>query len=207
VLGNHDKSRVAARLGGIPQARLAALLLLTLRGTPTLYNGDEIGMKDGVIRPSDVRDPWEKNAPGLGLGRDPCRTPMQWSGAPGAGFTQGQPWLPIGADANECNVAAETADPHSLLSFYRQLIGLRQREASLAAGGYRLREVTDETFIFERQLDDRCLVVALNFTGQSQAISLTGQQQILLSTHSDRRLNSREHVVNLAPYEGLVATI
>ena len=206
VLGNHDKSRVATRLGGIPQARLAALLLLTLRGTPTIYNGDEIGMKDTVIHPSEVRDPWEKNAPGLGLGRDPCRTPMQWSDVPGAGFTQGLPWLPIPTNANECNVAAETADPHSLLSFYKGLIGLREREASLKTGTYRLGEVTDDTFIFERQLDDRCLVVALNFTGESQRISLTGQPRVLLSTHPERPLE-RQVVAGLGPFEGLVLAL
>ena len=126
VLGNHDKSRVVTRLGGLPQARMAAMLLLTLRGTPTIYNGEEIGMADGRDRASAVRDPWEKNAPGLGLGRDPCRTPMQWTARP-APASRGVPWLPIGTSAKTCNVAAERADPGSLLSFYRQMLALRER--------------------------------------------------------------------------------
>jgi alpha-glucosidase len=204
VLGNHDKPRLATRLGGMAQARMAALLLLTLRGTPTLYNGDEIGMVDGVIHPNEVRDPWEKNAPGIGLGRDPCRTPMQWSRAPAAGFTQGQPWLPVGDNAFECNVLTETADPHSLLSFYRQLIELRQREASLALGAYRLLAVTDQLLIFERSLEQRRWVVALNFSGETQPISLPGAGRVLLSTHSDPHLNTQGKVESLAAYEGVV---
>jgi alpha-glucosidase len=186
------------------QARMAALLLLTLRGTPTLYNGDEIGMVDGVIHPDEVRDPWEMNAPGLGLGRDPCRTPMQWSRAPAAGFTQGQPWLPVGDNAVDCNVLTETADPHSLLSFYRQLLELRQREACLTLGGYRLLEVTDDLLMFERGLEERRLIVALNFTGQTQPLRLPAPGKALLSTHSDPRLNSRGRVESLAAHEGVV---
>ena len=81
VLSNHDRSRLASRLGE-DQARVAAMLLLTLRGTPTLYQGDELGLTDVSIPPDRVRDPWELNVPGLGLGRDPARTPMLWSGAP-----------------------------------------------------------------------------------------------------------------------------
>src|ERR1700749_4853968 len=103
-MGNHNNPRIASRVGR-EQARVAAMMLLTLRGTPTLYYGDEIGMHDGDIPPALVRDPAEKNQPGLGLGRDPERTPMQWDASPQAGFTKGIPWLPIAADANEINVA------------------------------------------------------------------------------------------------------
>jgi len=207
VLGNHDKPRLATRLGGIAQARLAALLLLTLRGTPTIYNGEEIGMVDGVIHPNEVRDPWEKNAPGLGLGRDPCRTPMQWSGAPGAGFTQGLPWLPVTANATVHNVAAESADPHSMLSFYRQLIGLRNTEPSLTLGAYRLLHVTDHTLVFERRLDDRGVAIALNFSGEPQPVSLSGQRQMLLSTHSTLHPNAHAEVAGLAAFEGVVVGV
>src|SRR6202011_6007419 len=91
--GNHDRSRLASRIGSA-QARVAAMLLLTLRGTPTIYQGEEIGMTDVPIPQDQVRDPWEKNVPGLGLGRDPVRTPMLWSGELHGGFTTGKPWLP-----------------------------------------------------------------------------------------------------------------
>jgi alpha-glucosidase len=106
VLGNHDRSRIASRVGP-RQARVAAMLLLTLRGTPTLYYGDELGMRDVAVPPTQVQDPWERNVPGLGLGRDPERTPMQWSAAPQAGFSSGQPWLPVAADFAAVNVETE----------------------------------------------------------------------------------------------------
>ena len=94
VLGNHDRQRIASRLG-TDQARVAAMLLLTLRGTPTLYYGDEIGMPQVAIAPDRVRDPWEKNVPGMGVGRDGCRTPMQWDDTAYAGFSVREPWLPL----------------------------------------------------------------------------------------------------------------
>jgi alpha-glucosidase len=202
VLGNHDKSRVATRLGGLPQARMAAMLLLTLRGTPTIYNGEEIGMMDGLIRPSEVRDPWEKNAPGLGLGRDPCRTPMQWTPEPGAGFTNGVPWLPVGANAMECNVASEQADPDSLLWLYHRLLALRERETSLSLGGFRLLEVTDHTMVFERRHGARSLAVALNFTAEQRPVSVPGRE-FLISTHPERK-GPLGAAVSLAAFEGLV---
>lgn len=90
VLGNHDKSRVVSRIGP-EQARVAAMLQLTLRGTPTIYQGEELGMADVPIPPELVQDPFERNVPGFGLGRDPVRTPIAWSGGTGAGFTTGTP--------------------------------------------------------------------------------------------------------------------
>ena len=97
VLGNHDRPRVASRVGQ-DQARVAAMLLLTLRGTPTLYYGDEIGMRQVAIAPDQVRDPFEKNVPGIGVGRDGCRTPMQWDATSRAGFSTATPWLPLAND-------------------------------------------------------------------------------------------------------------
>src|SRR5215217_6534783 len=120
VLGNHDRSRLASRLG-LRQARVAAMLLLTLRGTPTIYQGEEIGMTDVRISPERVRDPWERNVPGLGLGRDPERTPMQWEAGVNAGFSLAKPWLPIASDAGMVNVAAQARDPASILSLYQTL--------------------------------------------------------------------------------------
>src|SRR5690606_18916794 len=120
-LGNHDQHRIATRVG-LAQARVAAMLLLTLRGTPTLYYGDEIGMRDVPIPPEMVHDPLERNIPGKGLGRDPERTPMQWSPEPNAGFTTGTPWLPIAEDYRSVNVEVQRSDPRSMLNLYRRLI-------------------------------------------------------------------------------------
>ncbi len=109
VLGNHDRPRVASRVGPA-QARVAAMLLLTLRGTPTLYYGDEIGMHQVAIAPDQVRDPFEKNVPGIGVGRDGCRTPMQWNATPHAGFSTATPWLPLSDDFAQENVVNLEAD-------------------------------------------------------------------------------------------------
>src|SRR5262245_58551382 len=114
VLGNHDRPRIASRVG-IAQARVAAMLLLTLRGTPTLYYGDEIGMQNLAIGPDQVRDPFEKNVPGQGLGRDGCRTPMQWDDSRHAGFSEREPWLPLPEASRRENVAAQRQDDASLL--------------------------------------------------------------------------------------------
>ena len=94
VLGNHDNPRVASRLGNA-QVRVAATLLLPLRGTPTIYYGEEIGMEDIPLGPDQSQDPYGYMQPGLGLGRDPERSPMQWNLGPNAGFTVGKPWLPL----------------------------------------------------------------------------------------------------------------
>src|SRR5687768_3061168 len=135
VLGNHDQHRIASRVGAA-QARVAAMLLLTLRGTPTLYYGDEIGMEDVHIPPDLIQDPYEKNEPGLGLGRDPQRTPMQWDDSPQAGFTTGTPWLPVAENFHSRNVKALAADDVSILNLYRHLIRLRHERNALGIGRY-----------------------------------------------------------------------
>ena len=122
VLGNHDQSRIATRVG-LAQARIAAMLLLTLRGTPTLYYGDEIGMTDVAIAPEHIQDPWARNEPGIGVGRDPQRTPMQWTASDHAGFTTGVPWLPVASDYQTSCVDAQARNASSLLTLYRELIG------------------------------------------------------------------------------------
>jgi alpha-glucosidase len=135
VLGNHDQPRLASRVGA-KQARAAAMLLLTLRGTPTLYYGDELGMQDVAISPAQVKDPAEKNEPGKGRGRDPERAPMLWVSAPNAGFTtpEATPWLPIEQDWEMKNAAAQRRDAKSMLTLYRGLLTLRRRHDTLHAG-------------------------------------------------------------------------
>jgi alpha-glucosidase len=135
VLGNHDQARISSRVG-LQQARVAAMLLLTLRGTPTIYYGDEIGMTDVPIPFDEVQDPQGRNMPELNLSRDPFRTPMQWTGEEGGGFTKGQPWLRLAGNLGRVNVEAEKEDPHSFLTLYRRLISLRQAEPSLRQGAY-----------------------------------------------------------------------
>jgi alpha-glucosidase len=185
VLGNHDRSRVASRIGP-DQARVAAMLLLTLRGTPTLYQGEEIGMTDVPIPPKRVRDPWERNVPGLGLGRDPARTPMPWGGRFGAGFTTGEPWLPLGADYHTVNVAAQADAPQSMLSLYRALLALRRAESALSIGAYVPVRATEAVLVYERRRADRRLLVALNMSAQPQDVPEASGMTVLLSTYLDR---------------------
>jgi len=134
VLGNHDRARLVSRIGA-RQARVAAMLLLTLRGTPTIYQGEELGMRDAAIPADEVQDPWEKNAPGLGLGRDPVRTPLRWTGDRHGGFTEAAPWLRLAPD-DVPSVAAQARDPASMLSLYRALLALRRSEPALSIGSY-----------------------------------------------------------------------
>ncbi len=204
VLGNHDKSRALTRLGGELQARLAALLLLTLRGTPTLYNGEEIGMHDVPIPPEHVQDPWERNVPGLGLGRDPCRTPMQWDASANAGFTRGFPWLPIADDFRICNVTAKMADRSSILWLYRRLLTLRDAEPALSTGAWRQVFVDDDILVFARILGDRCLFVALNCSETRQRVSLPAPARPLLSTAPDSAVLAPARDIELQPFEGII---
>jgi alpha-glucosidase len=206
VLGNHDRQRLASRIG-VAQARVAAMLLLTLRGTPTLYYGDELGMTDVTIAPEQVQDPWEKNVPGFGLGRDPVRTPMAWDGGNQAGFTQGSPWLPLHGDAAVRNVAVESDDPHSLLNLYRALLALRRREPALSIGAYgRVGAVGDEVLAYERVADGRRLAIYLNLTDRvAQPIALAAPSTVLLSTHELRAPVGTSLI--LAANEGIVLAL
>ena len=209
VLGNHDKPRVATRIGEA-QARVAAMLLLTLRGTPTLYYGEEIGMTDVPIPHELVQDPWEKNAPGLGLGRDPARTPMQWDDSAQSGFTTGTPWLPIPPQALTVNVAAQRADPSSMLTLYRRLIQLRRAELALSLGAYKAAPATDEVMVYSRELANSRLLVALNFSHRPLTVTLEANQargSILLSTNLDREGERFETTLKLHGDEGIVAKL
>ncbi|WP_048430591.1 alpha-amylase family glycosyl hydrolase [Methylobacterium indicum] len=160
VLGNHDQPRIAARVGDA-QARVAAVLLLTLRGTPTLYYGDEIGLGRVPIAPERVRDPWEHNEPGRG--RDPERTPMQWQPGPQAGFSTVEPWLPLDPQAQTRNVEVLRDQSDSILTLHRRLIALRREHPALSVGTYRPISAAGDVLIYERRHADETIRVALNF--------------------------------------------
>ena len=206
VLGNHDRPRVASRVGR-EQARVAAMLLLTLRGTPTLYYGDEIGMRQVAIAADAVRDPFEKNVPGLGVGRDGCRTPMQWDATPHGGFSDVEPWLPLADDFAHENVVNLDADAQSILNLYKALIALRKQEPALVSGGYMPIAAEGDLLLYRRQRGDAALVVALNLGTEpvsiaSEMIGLDGE--ILLSTHMDRVLEAIHGTLDLRGNEGVV---
>ncbi|HEY3360170.1 MAG TPA: alpha-amylase family glycosyl hydrolase [Polyangia bacterium] len=203
VLGNHDHHRIATRVGPA-QARVAAMLLLTLRGTPTLYQGDELGMVDVPIPPAAVQDPYERNVPGHGFGRDPERTPMQWDQGPGAGFTTGTPWLPLAQDADRVNVVTLREDPRSLLTLHRRLLALRRAEPALSVGDYTPRDSHGDVFAFARAAAGRRLTVTLNL-GHEPHEAVLPAGRVLLSTHLDREGDAVGGVVQLRPDEGIIA--
>jgi alpha-glucosidase len=207
VLGNHDNPRIATRIGR-DQARIAAMLLLTLRGTPTLYYGDEIGMHNVAIPPDRVQDPFEKNVPGLGLGRDPCRTPMQWSAKENAGFSNGPTWLPLADDVLNVNVEAEMRESHSILNLYRHLIELRRREPALAIGQYVAVPTAGDVLAYRRHFDDaRRYLIVLNFAGEPakfHSAVIPQQSTIVLSTHMDREREVVIDTIELRANEGVI---
>lgn len=173
VIGSHDAPRIAARIGE-EQARVAAMLLLTLRGTPTLYQGDELGIGQVDIPPDRIRDPQHFRQPTLGIGRDRSRTPMPWDAGPNAGFTTGAPWLPLNPDWPARNVAAQEADAGSMLALYRRLLALRRAEPALAAGAMALRAAPAGVIAYDRILGDRRLSILLNLTAQDVALDWAG---------------------------------
>lgn len=206
VLGNHDKHRLATRIGEA-QLPVAAMLLLTLRGTPTIYYGEEIGMVDVPIAHDQVQDPLEKNLPGLGLGRDPSRTPMQWDASANAGFTDAAPWLPIARDYAARNADAQRGDEGSLLALYRRLIALRKREPALVIGRYERGGVRGDVIHFGRVHGGRRLLVCLNLGDERESLDVGVRGAVLVSTFRDRdgvRVDGR---LELRGNEGLVIAV
>lgn len=198
VMGNHDQHRLATRIGAA-QARAVNLMLLTLRGTPTCYYGDEIGMQDVPIPLEMIQDPPALNQPEIAhiVGRDPERTPMQWDASPNAGFSAAgvQTWLPLAENYPAVNVAGEVEDPGSFLSFFRKLLAYRKASPALKTGSYRSLEGAQDCFVYERQSGDERLLVALNFSDREQKLAFKGSGKVVLSTRLDR-----EGTVDLADF-------
>jgi alpha-glucosidase len=209
VLGNHDQKRIATRIGPA-QARIAAMLLLTLRGTPTLYYGDELGLQNVPIPTDRVQDPWERNEPGLGLGRDPARTPMPWEASFAGGFTTGKPWLPLNPDHDRLNVQTLSANERSILNLYRQLTALRRANPALTAGSLVDVCADGEVLAFRRRLQGTTLLVALNFGGSPGEMALppgTGQIRLLLSSCLDSPPMNETGQLRLRANEGVVVEL
>ena len=202
VLGNHDQPRIASRIGD-RQARVAAMLLLTLPGTLTLYYGEELGMTNVPIPPDQVQDPVEKNEPGLGQGRDPERTPMLWDSSSTAGFTTGSPWLPLGDSHAAVNVEVLKQDPTSILHLYRRLIQFRRAHPALVSGTLKLVKADDHLLSFQRDGENERFLVLLNLGYESVQFSLENAT-IAISTHLDREEQSVHGSVGLRPAEGMV---
>lgn len=205
VIGNHDQPRIATRIE-LGQARIAAMLLLTLRGTPTMYYGEEIGMTNVAIPAEEVQDPAEKNEPGKGQGRDPERTPMQWDRSPRAGFTTGTPWLRVSADHANVNVASLSEKEDSMLSLYRALLALRNAQAALHSGDVSQVVSNGVTLRYERTLGEQRFTVVLNFNDSTEEVAVP-VGRVAVSTHMDRSGEAVAGHLSLRPHEGVVLAI
>ena len=205
---NHDQSRIVTRFGGEEQARLIALMQMTLPGLPVVYYGDELGMANVSIRTDQIQDKSVFSHGGdESVGRDPERTPMQWDGEKeNAGFTTSQPWLPIPASSQKVNVASELHEPDSFLSLYRRLLKLRSQYPILRVGEYEaLGDFCQDVFGYARWIGKtQHAFVALNFSNKERRVRLPHAGQVICSTHPiDYPEVDGEEVV-LRPYEGVV---
>jgi alpha-glucosidase len=236
TLSNHDTSRVRTRFGrgteSLELARLNAALVLTLRGTPFLYNGEEIGMTDLIITdPTLLRDtmaswyydaavndlhvdPTEAARHAGEMTRDKNRTPNQWTHTPNAGFSPADvtPWLPVNPNyAEGINVQDQQDDPASLLNFYKRLIQVRKNSPALIEGEYRpLHERARAYLAFLRQTPAQTVLVVINYSAQPRALtfSVDGKHiaHPLFSTASHKPEESLNRI-SLAPYEVLIAEL
>jgi alpha-glucosidase len=193
---NHDFARFPTRWCDDDErkVRCAVLLLLTLRGTPVLYYGDELGLPQVAVAGADVRDI---------AGRDGARTPMHWSAEEGAGFTETgvKPWLPFG-DFAARNVEDQRGDPASILALVRELIALRRESADLRGGSYSTVPSPEGTWAWRR---GEATTVALNMSVASVAIDV-GAGTIRISTEHGREGQRVEGRLDLAPWTGAVVS-
>ncbi|WP_422055681.1 alpha-amylase family glycosyl hydrolase [Sphingomonas sp.] len=201
VIGSHDAPRIAGRIGEA-QARVAAMLLLTLRGTPTLYQGDELGIGRVDIPADRIRDPQHLRQPQLDIGRDRSRTPFPWDDSPNAGFSTGEPWLPLNADWRTRNAAAQLNRPGSMLGLYRDLLALRRANAALSIGDIALLDTDGDLLAYERVCGSERLLIALNLGGAPVPLPRPNDSRpmrCLLSTLGPRAMDGM-----LQPDEGAI---
>jgi oligo-1,6-glucosidase len=228
-LGNHDQSRMVSRYGNDSpryrnaSAKMLQTLLLTMRATPYIYDGDELGMAN--IRFTDIRDYRDlmtinyynrlKREGGdlreflagqAELSRDNGRTPMQWSADSNAGFTEGVPWIRINPDYRTVNAAAEERDTASVLHYFRRMIQLRKSEPLLVYGKYQLLDRENpQVFAYTRSLQGRTLMVALSFSAKGGRTALPAgytSGKILINNLASSPLQGAR--LELGPYQAVV---
>lgn len=205
VFGNHDKPRVATRVGS-KQARAAAVLLLTLPGIPTIYYGEELGMENVSIPAEMIRDEKEFSSPGFG--RDPERTPMQWDSSLNAGFTTGDPWLPLESNYKQRNVESQSNDPQSMLSLYKGLLTLRRQDAAINEGAFETVAIANnQVFAFTRTKSSNKKLILINFSNDEQVISETFKNARVVISSAERAKGSITFPFVLHPNESCVISI
>lgn len=202
VIGGHDKHRVASKTGQA-QAKILAMLALTLYGTPFFFAGDELGMERPDIPKAAVQDPFEKLVPGYGLNRDPERVPMPWDATERHGFTTGEPWLPM-TGIKTRSVAELQQDKQSILHLYKELIALRKATPALHSGAYAPLRSRNDILCYRRFTDREKFTIALNLTHDARRLQDIGEGDIVLSTWLDRRDVPLAPQHLLRPDEGII---
>ena len=202
AFGNHDIPRLVTRLGE-QAARSAAIMQLTLPGMVFVYYGEELGMHDVPIPHNQVQDPAAAGDP-LGQGRDPARTPMQWSPGKNAGFTTGTPWLPVASDSNKNNVETASKDPDSILSLYRFLGNLRNESPALKYGDITIIDLGDANVLgYTRSKENEHYTVLINFGAEPVTLPGLPGSKFVVSSHPQTKLHSSlEGGVELLANEG-----
>lgn len=210
VLNNHDNVRSASRYGrgeDDSRAKVAAALLMTLRGTPFMYYGEEIGMRNLSLPRELIKDPPGKTYWPIYRGRDGCRGPMQWDDTAFAGFSQAEPWLPVHLDSSWRNVAAQRSDPDSLFNFYRSLINLRKEYPALREGLFLPLNFEPRTLLaYLRKTNQQTILVALNFANRPNRLAIGSQLahanwKVLLSNRGRLSTELRSGLLQLDPDE------
>ena len=211
VLSNHDLLRSIDRFpwrsNRDEKAKVAAVLLLTLKGTPFIYYGEEIGMHNGIIRKRSIRDPLGKRYWPFFTGRDKARTPMQWNMEPNGGFTKGKPWLPLNNDTQIRNVRQQEGELPSLLNLYRMLIKIRKSSEALQKGSWvPMANGQNGILAYFRKTDEERMLVILNFTGRNKTLALPVHTcgKVLVSTHRSPEEFSYFQNMQITPYEATV---
>lgn len=214
-LSNHDHvrhfSRYASGAWSTARARVAAALLLTLRGTPFLYMGEEIGMEQGLLRRHEIMDPPGRRYWPFFKGRDGARTPMQWDASPQAGFSTVSPWLRVHPNYPQVNVAQQARDSRSLLAFYRRLIWWRKQHPALTRGSLTMCTNHRQVLAYLREEASERLLICLNFSRHVQAISplpLNGPRGVVVFSSED---SAGQAIgcdrITLAPYAVLIVSL
>ncbi len=210
VFSNHDQVRSYTRYGkgdiAEKRARVVAVLLMTMRGTPFLYYGEEIGMKNVRIPRSRIQDPVGKRYWPFNPGRDGERTPMQWNDGTHGGFSISEPWLPLADDVWEKNVSRQLRDSTSLLRFYMELIALRKKHTALRSGDLAFMDMHPDVLVYRRSVDGESAIIVLNFSASPKRIDknvLNASFSVLLSTHRKNGAVIREMEL-IHPWEATV---
>jgi alpha-glucosidase len=192
VLSNHDQKRHWTRYGSEARARAAAVLLLTLRGTPFLYMGEELGLQDATVPEDRVVDPG---------GRDGCRAPIPWDGSPGHGWPE-DPWLPWPPRPEKRNLATLKDDAGSILHLYRRLIALRRESQALQLGGFELMDAPGGVLAYRRQSQNDERLVVINFGREAVGVWLDEVFEVDIA--SDGQGENNAYGGTVAPEQALV---